>query len=752
MVEYIPDELKGLKSANFILVKNTLKALQELAAYHRNQYAYPVVGITGSNGKTIVKEWLFQVLNEKKRIIRNPKSYNSQVGVPLSVMLMERNYDLAVFETGISQKGEMEKLEKIIAPDIGIFTNIGDAHQENFKDIEEKINEKIKLFCNTKLLIYCKDHHLIDEAVQREIKKNKKTVFTWSFSQKADLRIKKLKKEKGQTQILFRYNRHLSEIKIPFTDAASIENALHVLAFLLSQDLYDDTTAQTFTELSPVAMRLEIVPGINNCTLINDTYNSDLNSIQIALDVLNRQNQHQHKSLIISDVLQSGQEEKDLYRKLAGMINKAPLHRVVLVGDKLFRYRDFFKGNVRHFTGTEELLQSNLLKTFNNEAVLLKAARKFRFDRINELLQQKNHRTVLEINMENILHNLNYYRSLLKKSTKIMVMVKAFSYGSGSFEIASWLQHQKVDYLGVAYVDEGIELRKSGINLPIMVMNPNFESFRQLIEYKLEPEIYSFSALNEFNKTAQKYTVNPYPVHIKIDTGMRRLGFDVTETTLLIENLKISKFVKVQSVFSHLVASDEPQQDDFTKKQITDFKNTARKISKAINYSFDRHILNSSGIERFRNAQFEMVRLGIGLYGISPNNQDKLKNVSTLKTHISQIKEVKAGETVGYSRKGKIKKDTRVAILPIGYADGLNRKLSNGKGKVLINGKLAPFIGNICMDMSMINLKNILAKEGDEVIIFNEQLTVSQLAKLIGTIPYEVFTSISGRVKRVYLQ
>ncbi len=752
LIEYLPEKHQNLRNANFVLVKNTLHALQTLAAYHRKSFDYPVIGITGSNGKTILKEWIFQLLNDDMRIIRNPKSYNSQIGVALSVLLMRGDYDLAIFEAGISQYGEMQKLEKMIAPRIGIFTNIGDAHQENFKNIEEKIYEKLKLFYHSDLLIYCKDHKEIDKAVGKKINSQQTKTFTWSIKQDADLRILEIYKKNNQTKIVFSHQSISSSINIPFTDKASIENALHALAFLLSQNLFSPQKADYFADLNPVAMRLELVQGINNCTLINDTYNSDLNSIQIALDVLNRQNQHINKSLIISDVLQSAQNEKELYKQLALMINKAPLDKVVLVGKKLFKYRSLFKGNIQNFTNTEKLLQSQIPKYFQNQALLLKAARKFRFDRIIDLLQQKNHRTVLEISMENMLHNLNYYRSLLKKETQIMVMVKAFSYGSGSYEIALWLEHQKIDYLGVAYVDEGIELRKAGISLPIMVMNPNFESFPQLIEYKLEPEIYSFTSLHKFKLAAQKFSVNPYPIHIKIDTGMRRLGFDLNEIDKLIKELKHCKSVKIKSVFSHLVASDEAIQDKFTQKQIKEFKHASKKITDALSYKFSRHILNSSGIERFPDAQFEMVRLGIGLYGISPNNQNKLKNVSTLKTRISQIKKVKAGETIGYSRAGKIKKDTYIAILPIGYADGLNRKLSNGKGKVFLHGKYVPFIGNICMDMSMIELKNISAVEGDEVIIFGEQPTVNQLAKQIETIPYEIFTSISSRVKRVYLQ
>jgi alanine racemase len=498
-------------------------------------------------------------------------------------------------------------------------------------------------------------------------------------------------------------------------------------------------------------MRLEIMPGINNCTLINDSYNSDLNSIQIALDVLKRQNQHKKKSLIISDILQSGQNASKLYAKLAQIIEKAGLSHIILVGKQLKANAQLIKGKKHIFTDTEELLQSQIIKSFHNEAILIKAARKFEFDKISEALQQKTHRTVLEINMEALAHNLNFYRSKLKPGTKIMAMVKAFSYGSGGHEIAGWLEHHHVDYLGVAYADEGIALRKSGIGLPIMVMNPNFESFRSLIEYNLEPELYSFAALEQFNEIARQNSINAWPVHIKIDTGMKRLGFEAQDIPRLKESLKRLKAIKIKSIFSHLVASDEAAHDKFTNKQITEFKQISKQIAKVLPYDFMHHIVNSSGIERFPDAHFNMVRLGIGLYGISPKNQDKLMNIGTLKTKISQIKTLKAGETVGYNRKGKSLKKTKIAVLPIGYADGLNRKLSNGNGGVFVKGKFAPYIGNICMDMSMIDLSGIEANESDEVIIFGQEIPITKLAEQIGTIPYELLTGISGRVKRVYL-
>ena len=671
--------------------------------------------------------------------------------VILKVLLLEKNYDFGIFEAGISELGEMIKLEKIIQPNIGIFTNIGDAHQENFKSKEQKIIEKLKLFKNSKLLIYCKDHKEIHQFIVKKTASNKTKLFSWSANKKADLEIKDISTRKDHTDIKFYYKRNDDQITIPFIDAASIENSIHSLAFLLSQNLYNKDINKKFNQLSSVAMRLEIMPGKNNCTLINDSYNSDLNSIQIALDVLNRQNQHKKKSIIISDILQSGQNEFELYSKLAEIIEKSKLNLIILIGQKLYKNKNLFNRNTLTFKNTNSLLNSKIITKFKDEAILIKAARKFEFDKISEFLQQKTHRTILEINMEAMEQNLNYFRSLIKSKTKIMVMVKAFSYGSGSFEIANWLEHQRIDYLGVAYIDEGIELRKAGITLPIMVMNPNFESFRNLIDYNLEPEIYNFSSLIEFNKIAQQNSVNPHPIHIKIDTGMKRLGFEPNDIPELLLKLKVLKSIKIKSVFSHLVASDEIYHDNFTKQQISDFNDICNKINKTIPYNFIKHIVNSAGIERFKDAHFEMVRLGIGLYGVSATNQSKLVNISTLKTKISQIKTIKANETIGYSRKGKVLEDTNIAILPIGYADGLNRKLSNGNGKVYINGKFAKYIGNICMDMSMIDLTGITAKEGDEVIIFGKEITISELAEQIDTIPYEISTSISRRVKRIYL-
>ncbi len=750
VVEEIRDSFTKNKKCNFILVKNSLKAFQDFAVWHRKKFNIPVVGITGSNGKTIVKEWMFFLLDGEKNIVRSPKSYNSQVGVPLSVFLMEKHHQIGIFEAGISQTGEMGKLEKIVSPNIGLITNIGDAHQENFKNQEQKVIEKLKLFKNTNLIIYCSDYEIIDKEISK-LKSSKKLFFTWSEKKKADLEIIKIQISKNSTQIKAVFENKEINIQIPFIDKASIENSIHCWSFLLANNLFTEKITEKFKILPSIGMRLEMMHGENNCTIINDTYNSDLNSIKIALDVLKRQQQHHNKCLILSDVLQSGEKDDALYQNLESLVKSSNIQKFIGIGPKISNYFSKSLSNTSFYPDTESFISSNLFKQFSNEAILIKGARHFEFDKISELLQQKTHRTVLEINLEALESNLNYFRSLLSAKTKILVMVKAFAYGSGSYEIANFLEHQRIDYLGVAYTDEGVALRKAGVHLPIIVMNPEEGSYRNIINYNLEPEIFSFNSLLAFGKELEQYYRNSYPVHIKIDTGMKRLGFHPDEMDKLIEILKVNKYIKPKSVFSHLVASDESVHDQFSLAQIEIFKAAVAKLQKKVSYPIIRHILNSSGIERFPDSHFEMVRLGLGLHGVSSNKSSNLKNISTLKSHIIQIKWVKQHETIGYGRKGIIDRDSRIAIVPIGYADGLNRKLSNRVGRMFINGTYALIVGNISMDMCMIDVTDIEANEGDQVIIFGPELPINELADKLGTIPYEILTSISQRVKRVYI-
>ncbi|NOQ26175.1 MAG: bifunctional UDP-N-acetylmuramoyl-tripeptide:D-alanyl-D-alanine ligase/alanine racemase [Bacteroidales bacterium] len=752
VVEFLPENHFSFPKANFLIVKNSLEALQLLVSNHRKAFNYPVVGITGSNGKTIVKEWLFHILQGKKQLVRNPKSYNSQVGVPLSVWLMSEVYDFAVFEAGISLPGEMEKLEKIIQPGIGLITNIGESHQENFTDYKQKAIEKLKLFINSDVIVYSKDHEIIDELIQKDEILSKKKIFTWSEKRDADLKISTKQIENSDTQIDFKYKNHQESIIIPFSDKASIEDAIHVLALLCALDFNPIDFKSKFETLPPVAMRMELKKGINNCTIINDSYNSDLNSLAIALNYLDQQNQHQKKTLILSDILQSGKELKDLYKEVSSLISKFKVNQLVGIGESISSQSDQFKLEKIFYKSTDDFLKDFAKSNYSEQAILLKGSRDFHFEKISSVLEDKAHRTILEINLNALVHNLNFFKSKLKPKTKIMVMVKAVSYGSGTFEIANILQYQGVDYLGVAFADEGVELREAGIKTPIIVMNPEYHSFEQMLKYQLEPEIYSFNILHQFNRAIKNAKLENYPVHIKLDTGMNRLGFTQNEISNLIDDLKKFNNLKVSSIFSHLAASEDNNHDKFTQKQIALFDDLSEQIIKNLKYSITRHISNSAGIERFPNAQFDMVRLGIGLYGISTINQEQLATVSTLKSTVIQIKQVPADESIGYSRKAKAEKDITIAVIPVGYADGLNRKLSNGNGKLYINGFLVPIIGNICMDMCMVDITNCNVHEGDEVIVFGKEQSVSDLANLLGTIPYEIFTSVSSRVKRVYFQ
>lgn len=764
VVSALPPSLEAFPDANFILVKDTLAALQHLAANHRKKFNIPVLGITGSNGKTIVKEWLYHLLQEDtdtkigtgKNIVRSPKSYNSQVGVPLSVWLINEEHNLAIFEAGISRPGEMEKLESIISPSIGLITNIGQAHDENFLNSRQKIREKLKLFIHAQILIFNRDNlDLNDEIVGNEVMK-KLNLFTWSRKTKANLQIGKITKDLAETELQGIYKNEFIRIRVPFIDEASIENAIHCWAVMLYLGYPNKTIAERMLRLSPVAMRLELKEGVNHCSVINDSYNSDLGSLAIALDFLNQQKQHPKRTLILSDIFQSGKNEEELYKEVAHLVKEKGVSRFIGIGEALSRQSGKFEAEKNFYKTTDDFLADYPGIVFSNETILLKGARAFGFERISQVLQQKAHETVLEVNLSSLIHNLNYYRSKIAPGTKLMAMVKAFSYGSGGFEIANILQHHHVDYLAVAYADEGIELRKAGITTPIMVMNPEEPSYNTMIRHDLEPEIFSFRVLKLFEEAVKRFGRKdaPYPIHLKLDTGMHRLGFEEKEVNELAVRIGNSKFLEVRSIFSHLAGSDEPAHDEFTRNQIKKFGEMSEVIRSRFDYPVFRHILNSAGIVRFPGAQFEMVRLGIGLYGIGANAEEQahLKNVSTLKTTVSQIKEIPAGESIGYSRKFVAKKDMRIATVPIGYADGLSRRLSNGKGKMIIKGKSAPIVGNVCMDMCMLDITDIQCSEGEEVIVFGSEYSAYEIARDMDTIPYEVFTGISRRVKRVYFQ
>jgi len=743
--------------ANYIVVDDTLDALQQVAAWHRGHFDIPVIGITGSNGKTIVKEWLYQLLREDYHIIRSPKSYNSQTGVPLSVWQIDGTHGLCLFEAGISQPGEMGRLQRIIRPTVGVFTNIGTAHDEHFPGIKAKVEEKMMLFQQVGTLVYCRDYPAIHEAVEQHFMNDAaKRVFTWSKRSRADLQVGRIHRRENETELQGIFKNGFINIRIPFTDDASIENAIHCWSVLLFLGIEPEEISRRMELLSPVAMRLEMKEGINNSSVINDSYNSDIGSLTIALDFMLQQKQHSRRTVILSDILQSGKDEAALYREVASLLEQKGVNRIIGIGAGISHQQDSFIMEKSFYRDTDEFLREFSYGSFSNETILIKGARSFGFERISKALQQKAHETVLEINLNAVVQNLNLFKSRLRPETKLMVMVKAFSYGSGSYEIANVLQFHRVDYLAVAYADEGVALRKAGITLPIMVMNPEEQSFDAMISYRLEPEVYSFRILNRFTEALRRRGHHSgdgrFPVHIEFDTGMRRLGFEEKELNELIVRLKNNRNVRVVSVFSHLVASDEQVHDSFTRQQIGLFDRMSDALCSHFHHPVLRHILNSSGILRFPEAQFDMVRLGIGLHGIasSPNEQRQLQMVSTLKTTISQIRQVKAGDTVGYSRKGVADREMTIATVGIGYADGLSRRLGNGVGQMMVMGQLVPVVGSICMDMTMIDITGIPAKEGSEVIVFGQEPNIISIANLTGTIPYEVLTGISERVKRVY--
>lgn len=739
------------KDTAYILVDNSLSALQKLAGWHRRQFHKPVIAITGSNGKTVVKEWIYQMIRSDLHVVRSPKSYNSQVGVPLSLWQIESQHDIAIIEAGISMPGEMEKLEAMILPDIGIFTNLGDPHRENFLDQHQKCAEKLKLFKHCKKLIYSKDIPYIEEILGTTDYKNV-TTFCWSKKSVSDLQITNIIKENSHSIIHCLTDGQIIEMTAPFVDDASIENVINLIALLLVLKYNPDTIRDRIKNLGPVEMRLELKEGINHCTVINDSYNSDLGSLAIALDYLAHQHQNLKKTVILSDILQSGKNNDQLYAEASNLIGQKSVNQFIGIGQNLMSQKHRFAVNSKFFLTTSDFLDHFTKEQFDHETILLKGSRTYEFERILKVLEEKVHETVLEINLNAMVDNLNYFRSLLHPETKIIVMVKAFSYGNGSFEIANLLQFQQVDYLAVAFTDEGIALREAGITTPIIVMNPEKNSFDAIIHYQLEPEMYNFRVITQFIGAVEKSGYNSFPVHIKLDTGMHRLGFTENEIDNIITLIKNQPYLQIKSVFSHLAGSEESQFDEFTRKQISLFDEWSKKICNAFPYKIWRHILNSAGIERFNDSQFDMVRLGIGLYGLSAINQNFVKQVSTLKTIILQIKYIDKDETVGYSRKFKAEQLTRIGIIPIGYADGLHRILGNERGKLMVKNQLVPIIGNISMDMTAINLTGVDAAEGDPVIVFGEHYPITEISKQMDTIPYEVLTSISRRVKRVYFQ
>jgi Alr-MurF fusion protein len=733
--------------ANLLLVKDSLNALQDLAAWHRSQFTIPIVGITGSNGKTIVKEWLAQLLSPDEMVVKSPRSYNSQLGVPLSVWQLNSNHTLGIFEAGISLPGEMEKLQPIIRPTIGIFTNIGTAHDEGFTSREQKVQEKLKLFTDVNVLIYCTDHELLHHEIQAQTIHT----FTWSRHHSADVTINATTAAGHKTIVVFTYKGEKQRLAIPFTDEASVENALHCLATLLYREVPFAEIQDRLDRLHPVAMRLEMKEAINGCYLIDDTYNNDLAGLAIALQFLGNQPQRGKRTIILSDLLESGLPEEALYGQVAALIKNRGVEKVIGIGSTISHHKSKFSEAAIFYSSTADFLAQFKADDFRNELILVKGARVFEFERIVHAFQQKVHGTVLEVNLDALVHNLNYYRSKLAPDTKLMVMVKAFAYGSGSFEVANLLQFHRVDYLAVAYADEGVMLRENGITLPVMVMNPSPDSFAKLRQYNLEPEIYSLELLELYLKDLPADN-SRHRIHLKLDTGMHRLGFTPEDFDALFPLLQQYPQVQVVSTFTHLAGADEALHNDFSQMQISNFRTMAAEVEARLNYKVTKHVLNSAGIVRFPEHQLDMVRLGIGLYGVEAtgSEQQALKSVSVLKTTVSQVKTIVKGETVGYSRKGIADSDKTIATIAIGYADGYDRRFGNGGGQVIINGKRCPIIGNVCMDMCMVDVTGLSVRPGDEAIIFGPKLTLVDMAARIGTIPYELLTNVSSRVKRIF--
>lgn len=748
----ISKEIEFKADAVYLKVDSTVKALQNWAKSHRNKFNLPVIGITGSNGKTIIKEWLNQLLWLDFSIVRSPKSYNSQIGVPLSILQINAEHNLGIFEAGISLKNEMPQLEEIIQPEIGVLTHIGSAHLENFGSKEELIDEKLKLFQNVKKLIYNSDKELIKNKIQQTFPKNQFEFYAFGKNENDTIKILSISDEKSGKQIEINWNSKTYKFQIPFHDDASVENILTVLTTIAALNLDLEKYLPKTANLLPIEMRLEIKEAIRESILINDTFNSDLHSVKVALNVLAQQ-PFPRKSLVLTDVLQSNLEENELYKKVAELVNNYQINDLVLIGDFIPKHKNLFKTEARTFATTDEFLKTLSVQNVHNEAILLKGARPFKLEKISAFLEKKSHDTVLDINLQALIENVKFFRNQLKPTTKLMAMIKANSYGAGSFEIAQTLEHQNVDYLGAAYADEGAELRKAGITLPIMVMNPEQSSYSTIIEFQLEPEIYSLRVLELFIQTLKEKSITEaYPIHLKVDTGMNRLGFRPEQLDELIQYLQSEKSVKIQSIFTHLATADVPEEKEFALEQLKIFDETYAKISSELNIQPIKHALNSPGIIHFNENQYDMVRLGIGMYGISDDElvQKQLKNVITFKTVISRISEIEAGETVSYGRRFKADKKTKIATLPVGYADGIRRSLGYGIGEVLIQNQLAPIVGTICMDMLMVDVSEINCKEGDEVILFGENPSIKSVAEKVGTIPYEILTSISARVKRVY--
>ena len=755
VVSHLPQSINDYPDANFLVVMSPLEALQRLAERHRDEFDIPVVGLTGSNGKTMVKEWLYQLLSPSMVVTRSPRSYNSQIGVPLSVWLLDTQSEVALFEAGISQPGEMAALSDIIQPTIGVFTSLGDAHQENFRSLEEKCMEKLQLMLHAATVVYDTDDQVVGRCLRKSGYAGEK--LGWSLTDpRAAFFVERQESDANGVTVTYRFRDATGSYHLPFIDEASVKCSYACAVVALHLGIDAEQLDERMRLLEPVAMRLEVKEGQRGCTLINDSYNSDVNALDIALDFMARRpdSKGRRHTLILSDICQSGDNPEALYHKVSELAVKRGVDKLIGVGQTISSQAAAIEVKEKYFfNDVTQLIGSKVFASLHDEVILIKGARPFGFDQLTELLEQKVHETILEVNLGAVVENLNYYRSFLKPTTKMVCMVKADAYGAGAVEVAKTLQDHRVDYLAVAVADEGVTLRKAGITSNIIIMNPEMTAFKTMFDYDLEPEVYNFRLLEALVKAAEKQGITGWPIHVKLDTGMHRLGFDPEkDIDSLVHRLKHQTALIPRSVFSHFVGADSDDFDEFSAKQFECFERGSKALQAAFDHKILRHIDNSAGILHFPERQLDMCRLGIGLYGIDSRDNHILHTVSTLKTTILQLREVKKEDTVGYSRKGTLQRDSRIAAIPIGYADGLNRHLGNGHCYCLVNGKKAPYVGNICMDVAMIDVTDIPCQEGDMVEIFGEQLPVTVLSDALDTIPYEVLTGLSSRVKKIYYQ
>lgn len=755
VVSHLPQSINDYPDANFLVVMSPLEALQRLAERHRDEFDIPVIGLTGSNGKTMVKEWLYQLLSPSMVVTRSPRSYNSQIGVPLSVWLLDTQSEVALFEAGISQPGEMAALRDIIQPTIGVFTSLGDAHQENFRSLEEKCMEKLQLMLHAATVVYDTDDQVVGRCLRKSGYAGEK--LGWSLTDpRAAFFVERQESDANGVTVTYRFRDAAGSYHLPFIDEASVKCSYACAVVALHLGIDAEQLDERMRQLEPVAMRLEVKEGQRGCTLINDSYNSDVNALDIALDFMARRpdSKGRRHTLILSDICQSGDNPEALYHKVSELAVKRGVDKLIGVGQTISSQAAAIEVKEKYFfNDVTQLIGSKVFASLHDEVILIKGARPFGFDQLTELLEQKVHETILEVNLGAVVENLNYYRSFLKPTTKMVCMVKADAYGAGAVEVAKTLQDHRVDYLAVAVADEGVTLRKAGITSNIIIMNPEMTAFKTMFDYDLEPEVYNFRLLEALVKAAEKQGITGWPIHVKLDTGMHRLGFDPEkDIDSLVHRLKHQTALIPRSVFSHFVGADSDDFDEFSAKQFESFERGSKALQAAFDHKILRHIDNSAGILHFPERQLDMCRLGIGLYGIDSRDNHILHTVSTLKTTILQLREVKKEDTVGYSRKGILQRDSRIAAIPIGYADGLNRHLGNGHCYCLVNGKKAPYVGNICMDVAMIDVTDIPCQEGDMVEIFGEQLPVTVLSDALDTIPYEVLTGLSSRVKKIYYQ